>query len=44
MRHRLIHGYAEIDLGLVWLVLTEKLGPLTATLARLVPPEGAPDV
>jgi len=43
MRHRLIHGYAEIDLGLVWSVVSGKLDPLTATLARLVPPEGAPD-
>ncbi len=43
MRHRLIHGYAEVDLGLVWSVVSEKLGPLIATLVQLVPPEGAPD-
>ena len=37
MRHRLIHGYAEIRLDLVWIVLREHLGPLIATLERLVP-------
>jgi uncharacterized protein with HEPN domain len=43
MRHRLIHGYAEVDLDLVWSVVGEKLGPLLAALAPLIPPEGAPD-
>jgi uncharacterized protein with HEPN domain len=43
MRHRLIHGYAEVDLDLVWSVVGEKLGPLLAALAPLTPPEGAPD-
>jgi uncharacterized protein with HEPN domain len=42
MRHRLIHGYAEIDLGLVWSVVNGKLGPLISALARLVPPDDAP--
>ena len=37
MRHRLIHGYAEVRLDLVWIVLREHLGPLIATLERLVP-------
>ena len=43
MRHRLIHGYAEVDLDLVWSVVGTKLGPLIAVLAPLIPPEGAPD-
>lgn len=40
MRHRLIHNYAEVDLGLVWSVVGKKLVPLIAALAPLVPPEG----
>ena len=28
MRHRLIHNYAEVDLDLVWSVVSEKLDPL----------------
>ena len=43
MRHRLIHGYAEVRLDIVWLVVSEKLGALIATLEPLIPPEGAPD-
>lgn len=43
MRHRLIHNYAEVDLELVWSVVSEKLEPLIAALAPLIPPEGAPD-
>jgi uncharacterized protein with HEPN domain len=37
MRHRLIHGYAEVRLDLVWQVVGERLGPLIAALERLVP-------
>ena len=33
MRHRLIHGYDEVRLDLVWAVTQEQLGPLIATLA-----------
>ncbi len=40
MRHRLIHGYGEIRLDLVWTVLRDHLGPLIAELERLVPGEG----
>ena len=40
MRHRLIHGYADVDLYHVWMVLRDDLAPLTATLERLVPREG----
>ncbi|MEO3475968.1 DUF86 domain-containing protein [Roseomonas sp. CAU 1739] len=39
LRHRLIHGYAEVRLDLVWHVATERLGPLTAMLEALLPPE-----
>ena len=39
MRHRLIHGYAEVRLDLVWVVLRDRLGTLIAQLARLVPDE-----
>ena len=40
MRHRLIHGYAEVRLDLVWMVLRDRLGPLIAILEQLVPREG----
>jgi uncharacterized protein with HEPN domain len=40
MRHRLIHGYGEVRLDLVWMVLQDRLGPLIAVLAQLVPHEG----
>lgn len=39
LRHRLIHGYAEVRLDLVWHVATERLGPLVAMLEALLPPE-----
>lgn len=39
MRHRLIHGYADIRLDVVWLVCQERLGPLVAALAPLIPDE-----
>jgi uncharacterized protein with HEPN domain len=39
MRHRLIHGYAEVRLNRVWMVLRDDLSPLIATLERLVPRE-----
>lgn len=42
MRHRLIHGYGEVRLDLVWTVVQERLGPLIATLAPLIPNEDAP--
>lgn len=37
MRHRLIHGYADVRLGDVWFVLTNELTPLIATLQPLIP-------
>ena len=39
MRHRLIHGYADVDLELVWQVVMEDVPPLVAALELLVPPE-----
>jgi uncharacterized protein with HEPN domain len=36
MRHRLIHGYAEIRVDLVWAVVEERLEPLMAALAVLL--------
>ena len=39
MRHRLIHGYAEVRLDLVWSVAQERLGPLIAALEPLIPDE-----
>lgn len=37
MRHRLIHGYAEVRLDLVWAVTQNRLGPLIAALEPLLP-------
>jgi uncharacterized protein with HEPN domain len=37
MRHRLIHGYAEVRLDLVWMVLQDRLAPLIAILEQVVP-------
>ena len=39
MRNRLIHGYADIRLDLVWTVVQDRLPSLIAALAPLVPPE-----
>jgi uncharacterized protein with HEPN domain len=40
MRHRLIHGYGEVRLDLVWMVLQDRVGPLITILEQLVPREG----
>jgi uncharacterized protein with HEPN domain len=40
MRHRLIHGYGEVRLDLVWTVLRDHLTPLIAQLGSLAPREG----
>jgi uncharacterized protein with HEPN domain len=42
MRHRLIHGYAEVSLDLVWTVAKERLGPLIEALEPLIGDEEAP--
>lgn len=36
MRHRLIHGYAEVRIDLVWSVVRDRLPALAAVLAPLV--------
>ncbi len=40
MRHRLIHGYAEIRVELVWTVVKERLEPMMASLATLLASAG----
>jgi uncharacterized protein with HEPN domain len=37
MRHRLIHGYADVDLDRVWDTVQSHLHPLIAVLERIVP-------
>ncbi len=39
MRHRLIHGYGDVRLDLVWIVARDRLEPLIAELSALVPRE-----
>lgn len=36
MRHRLIHGYADVRLDLVWTVATTRTGPLIAALEAVL--------
>lgn len=44
MRHRLIHGYAEVRrLDLVWSVVSERLTPLITILEPLIPGEDGAD-
>ena len=42
MRNRLIHGYGDVRLDLVWLVVRDRLGPLVVLLEDLVPPNPSP--
>jgi uncharacterized protein with HEPN domain len=37
MRHRLVHGYDQINLNLVWSTATEDIPHLVTTLANLLP-------
>jgi uncharacterized protein with HEPN domain len=37
MRNRLVHGYYEVDLDVVWDTVSHNLGPLLAALERIVP-------
>jgi uncharacterized protein with HEPN domain len=39
LRNRLIHGYAEVDLDVVWNVVDEHLPPLIEKLRAIVPPD-----
>jgi uncharacterized protein with HEPN domain len=36
MRNRLAHGYADINLNIVWNVATSALPPLVAELERIL--------
>ena len=36
LRHRLIHGYADVRMDLVWSVAQQRLRPLIADLERLL--------
>lgn len=39
MRHRIVHDYAEVDLDLVWRVVTHELPRLLERLQSLLPPD-----
>jgi uncharacterized protein with HEPN domain len=39
LRHRLIHGYGDVRLDIVWQVVTETLPGLIAVLRPLIPPD-----
>ena len=39
MRHRLVHGYFNINLARVWETVERDIPPLIPQLERLVPPE-----
>jgi uncharacterized protein with HEPN domain len=43
LRHRLIHGYGDVRLDIVWRVVTETLPGLVAILHPLIPPEADHD-
>jgi len=36
MRYRLIHGYGDVRLDVVWMVVRDHLDPLIATLVQLI--------
>jgi uncharacterized protein with HEPN domain len=38
LRNRLIHGYDDVDLDILWQIITQDLPPLLATLERYLPP------
>ena len=38
MRNRLIHGYFDVDLDILWRTVTDFLPPLLAALNQLIPP------
>jgi uncharacterized protein with HEPN domain len=41
LRHRLIHGYGDVRLDIVWQVVTATLPGLVAILRPLLPPESS---
>jgi uncharacterized protein with HEPN domain len=41
MRHRLIHAYYDVNLGILWKTVTEDLPPLLEMLKGIIAEEGA---
>ena len=39
LRNRLIHGYFEVDLDVLWAILQDDLPPLVAELEKIIPQE-----
>jgi uncharacterized protein with HEPN domain len=39
MRNRLVHGYFDINVDLLWTTATERLPPLITALEKFTPPE-----
>jgi len=42
MRHRIVHGYTDVDYDIVWDVAVNKLPGLVAMLSPLLPGEPTP--
>ena len=42
LRNRLIHGYFDINLDIVWDTVLEDLPPLVADLEKIIPHEELP--
>lgn len=42
MRHRLVHGYRDVDLAKVWSVAIEDLEPLIGAIEHMLSPDGRP--
>jgi uncharacterized protein with HEPN domain len=38
LRNSLIHGYDDVDLDILWQIITQDLPPLIATLENYLPP------
>jgi uncharacterized protein with HEPN domain len=38
MRHKIVHDYMTIDEDILWQVVSSQIGPVAATLRRIVPP------
>lgn len=38
MRNRLIHGYFDVDLAILWRAVTDHLPPLLVGLQAMIPP------
>jgi uncharacterized protein with HEPN domain len=42
LRNRLIHGCHDVDLDILWIIVTKDLPALVAELERALPPEPEP--